>query len=83
MVNRGGCCSGPVFVPTVKLGKPDSSDIYEPFIKDEIAVYIPKKVINEENKNVTIKLRNILGYKSLVVNGILAYKEKNWQKKKY
>lgn len=83
MDNRGGCCSGPVFVPVVKLGKPDDIDIYETFVKDEITVYIPKKMDNEENQNVTIKLRNILGHKSLIVHGVLAYKEKNWGKKKY
>ena len=38
---------------------------------------------NEETENITIKLRNILGYKSLVVTGILAYKQKTWEKKKY
>lgn len=83
MVNRGGCCSGPIFVPVAKLGKPDDGDIYESFIKDEITIYVPKKIINEENKNVIIKLRNVLGIKSLIVNGILAYKEKTWEKKKY
>lgn len=83
MDNRGGCCSGPVFVPTVKLGKPASSDIYDLFVKDEITIYFPKKMSNEESKNITIKLRNILGYKSLIVNGVLAYKEKTWEKKKY
>jgi hypothetical protein len=83
MDNRGGCCSGPVYVPVVKLGKPSYIDIYDSFIKDEITVYIPKKINNEEIKDITIKLRNILGHKSLIVNGVLAYKEKNWEKKKY
>lgn len=83
MENRGGCCSGPVFVPVAKLGKPTHADIYENFMKDKITVYFPKKMINEENKDLTIKLRNILGYKSLTVTGVLAYKEKTWEKKKY
>lgn len=83
MDNRGGCCSGPVFIPIVKLGKPDSSEIYDHFVKDEITVYLPKTINNEETNNITIKLRNILGCKSLIVNGILAYKQKTWQKKKY
>ena len=38
---------------------------------------------NEETESITIKLRNILGYKSLIVRGVLAYKEKTWEKKKY
>ncbi len=83
MDNRGGCCSGPIFVPVVKLGKPDYTNMYEPFVKDEITFYVPKKRSNEETENITIKLRNILGYKSLIVNGILAYKQKTWEKKKY
>jgi hypothetical protein len=83
MDNRGGCCSGPVFVPTVKLGKPEGSDLYDIFEVDGITVYFPKKMDNEETNNITIKLRNILGHKSLVVNGILAYKENAWKKKKY
>jgi len=78
MDNMGGCCSGPVFVPVVKLGKPTDSSIYELFIKDEITVYFPKKMISEETEKITIKLRNILGRKSLIVNGILAYKERIW-----
>lgn len=83
MDNRGGCCSGPVYVPVVKLGKPDYIDIYNSFLKDEITVYVPKKMNIEEVKNITIRLRNILGYKSLIVDGLLAYKEKNWERKKY
>jgi hypothetical protein len=83
MANRGGCCSGPVFVPVVKLGKPAYSNMYDLFVKDEITFYFPKKMNNEETENITIKLRNILGYKSLIVNGILAYKQKTWEKKKY
>lgn len=83
MDNRGGCCSGPVFVPVIKLGRPEDISLYETFVKDEITVYVPKKVSNEEAENITIKLRNILGFKSLVVTGILAYKEQNWKKKKY
>lgn len=85
MVNRGGCCSGPVYVPVVKLGKPSYDNSYDLFVKDEISIYFPKKMNNEEIQNVIIKLRNILGFKSLVVNGILAYKEKTWDKgkKKY
>lgn len=83
MDNRGGCCSGPVFVPTVKLGKPSYINTYDLFVKDEITIYFPKKMSNEETKNITIKLRNILGYKSLIVTGVLAYKEKTWEKKKY
>ncbi len=83
MDNRGGCCSGPVFVPVVKLGKPDYINTYDIFVIEQITVYLPKKINNEETKNITIKLRNILGYKSLIVNGILAYKEKTWEKKKY
>lgn len=83
MDNRGGCCSGPVYVPVVKVGKPSYINMYDFFIKDEITVYVPKKMNNEETKDITIKLRNILGYKSLIVNGVLAYKEKNWEKKKY
>ena len=54
-----------------------------PFVKDEITIYLPKKALNEGTENVTIKLRNILGQKSLVVNGILAYNEEHWGKKKY
>lgn len=83
MDNRGGCCSGPVFVPIVKLGKPEYINSYDIFVKDEITVYFPKKMNNGETENVTIKLRNILGYKSLIVTGVLAYKEKTWEKKKY
>ena len=37
----------------------------------------------KKRKKVSIKLRNILGQKSLIVNGILAYKEEHWGKKKY
>ncbi|MBW9155226.1 CC/Se motif family (seleno)protein [Clostridium tagluense] len=83
MENRGGCCSGPVFVPVVKLGKPSYITMYDLFVKDEFTFYLPKKMSNEETENITIKLRNILGYKSLIVNGILAYKQKTWEKKKY
>ena len=83
MENRGGCCSGPVFVPVIKLGKPEDSDLHEKFVKEDIIVHVPKKIINDENKNAIIKLRNILGHKSLVVSGVLAYKEKTWEKKKY
>lgn len=83
MDNRGGCCSGPVYVPVVKLGKPDYMDMYDYFNKDEITIYVPKKMNNEEVKDITIRLRNILGHKSLIVDGLLAYKEKNWQRKKY
>lgn len=85
MEDRGGCCSGPVFVPVVKLGKPDYSNLYDLLVKDEITFYFPKKMSNKDTENITIKLRNILGYKSLIVNGILAYQEKTWErdKKKY
>jgi len=82
MANRGGCCSGPVYIPVVKLGKPTYSNMYAPFEKDEMTLYLPKKVINQETENVTIKLRSFLGRKSLAVNGILAYKEKTWDKDK-
>jgi len=82
MENRGGCCSGPVFVPVVKLGKPDYSNMYELLVKDEITCYFPKKMSNKETEKITIKLRNILGYKSLIVNGLLAYKEKTWEREK-
>lgn len=83
MGNRGGCCTGPVFVPEVKLGKPVYDNMYDAFAKGEIIVYLPKKMLNEETKNITIKLRNILGRKSLIVNGILAYKVEDWGRKKY
>ena len=83
MDNRGGCCSGPVFVPVIRLGEPEESENYEHFVQDGITVYVPKTIMTEENKDVKIKLRNILGHKSLIVNGVLAYKQKTWQKKKY
>jgi hypothetical protein len=83
MDNKGGCCTGPVFIPEVKIGKPVYENMYDPFVNDEITVYLPKKMLNEDTANVTIKLRNILGRKSLTVNGILAYKEEDWGKKKY
>jgi len=79
----GGCCSGPVYVPVVKLGKPNDSSMYEIFVKDDITIYFPKKMINEETENIIIKTRNVLGRKSLIVNGILAYKQKTWGPKKY
>lgn len=82
MDNRGGCCSGPVFVPVVKLGKPTYMNMYDFLVKDDITFYFPKKMNNEETEKITIKLRNILGYKSLVVDGLLAYKEKTWEKEK-
>ncbi|MGE5627980.1 MAG: CC/Se motif family (seleno)protein [Solirubrobacterales bacterium] len=83
MDNKGGCCSGPVFVPEVRLGVPEYINMYEPFIHEDITVYIPKKVINEETENISIKLRNMLGQKSLVVNGILAYKDKKYGNNKF
>ena len=85
MEDRGGCCSGPVFVPVVKLGKPDYSNMYDILVKDEITCYFPKKMNNKETENITIKVRNILGFKSLIVIGLLAYKEETWEreKKKY
>ncbi|WP_279235177.1 CC/Se motif family (seleno)protein [Acetobacterium paludosum] len=85
MTNRGGCCSGPVYLPVVKLGKPDCENMYDLIMKDNIACYLPRKAINNETKQVTIKLHNILGRKSLAVTGILAYKEDTWARsqKKY
>jgi|GEM_PF-1049525 len=83
MDNKGGCCTGPVFVPEVKLGKPEYVNMYDSFVKEDITVYLPKKALNGDTENVSIKLRNILGRKSLIVNGILAYKEEHWGKKKY
>lgn len=83
MVNRGGCCSGPVFIPVVKLGKPSYEKGYDFWVKDKITLFLPKNVSNEKPENIIIKLRNILGHKSLLVNGILAYKQKTYEKKKY
>ncbi len=83
MANRGGCCSGPIFIPVVKLGKPYYDKGYDFFIKDEITVYIPKNGNNEKTEDVIIKLRNILGRKSLLVKGILAYKQKTYRKKEF
>ena len=85
MEDRGGCCTGPVFVPVVKLGKPDYITMFDLLVKDEITFYVPKKMSNKETENISIKLRNILGHKSLIVSGILAYQEKTWEreKKKY
>nr|WP_320026133.1 CC/Se motif family (seleno)protein [uncultured Acetobacterium sp.] len=82
MDNRGGCCSGPIYVPTVKLGKPTYDAMYDRFEQNDIACYLPKKMLNEETPDITIKLRNFLGRKSLSVNGLLAYKEDGYKKKK-
>ena len=59
--------------------------MYDLLVKDEITIHFPKKMSNKETENITIKLRNILGHKSLIVKGILAYQEKTWEreKKKY
>jgi len=83
MENRGGCCSGPVYIPVVKLGKPDFGNTYDLYMQDKIAFYLPKNVKKEEVKKITIKLKNFLGRKSLSVNGLLAYKESTWTGKKY
>lgn len=83
MANRGGCCSGPVYIPVVKLGKPTYDNSYEPFEQDEVLLYLPKKVINGDTKKVSIKVRNIFGNKSLSVGGILGYKEGGYKKKKF
>jgi len=83
MANSGGCCSGPIFIPVVKLGKPDYMASYETFEKDGITYYIPKRTVDGDVDNVTIKLRNILGKKSLVVEGILAYKKGGYGKKEF
>ena len=83
MDNRGGCCSGPVFVPVVKLGKPVFNNEYDSFEVDGIIIYVPKKFVSDDAGNITIKLRSILGQKSLIVNGILAYKEHEYGKKKF
>lgn len=82
MDNKGGCCSGPVYVPEVRMGIPKYLSMYDSFTEDEIVVYIPKKVLGEDAKDITIKVRNILGQKSLIVNGILAYKDKVYGNKK-
>ncbi|HEY5537909.1 MAG TPA: CC/Se motif family (seleno)protein [Acetobacterium sp.] len=75
MDNRGGCCTeGAVYVPIIKLGKPANSGLYDLFKVDDITFYFPKKINNAENENITIKLRNILGHKSLVVSGLLGFK---------
>ncbi|WPC39833.1 CC/Se motif family (seleno)protein [Clostridium sp. JS66] len=83
MVNRGACCSGNVFIPVVRLGKPSYEERYNFFVKDEITLYVPKNVNNQNIENIIIKVRNILGHKSLLVNGILAYKQKTYERKKY
>lgn len=82
MDNRGGCCSGPIYVPIVKLGKPTYFSMYDRFEQNDIACYLPKKMLNEETPDITIKLRNFLGRKSLSVSGLLAYKEDGYKKKK-
>jgi len=83
MENRGGCCSGPIFIPVVKLGKPEYQNSYDCFEKDGIMCYIPKKIQGEGTEKVTIKLRNVLGRKSLAVDGILAYKKGGYGKKEF
>jgi hypothetical protein len=83
MDNRGGCCSGPIFIPVVKLGKPEYQNSYDSFEKDEIICHIPKKIQGEGTEKVTIKLRNVLGRKSLAVDGILAYKKGGYGKKEF
>jgi hypothetical protein len=83
MENRGGCCSGPIFVPVVKIGKPEYISSFDSFEKDGITCHIPKKAMSGEIENVTIKLRNVLGRKSLAVDGILAYKKGGYGKKEF
>jgi len=72
--DRGGCCAGDIYVPIVKLGKPAGIDSYDLILVDDIGFYFPKKINNAENENITIKLRNILGNKSLIVKGLLGFK---------
>lgn len=83
MDNRGGCCSGPIFVPVVKLGRPESTNSYDAYDIDGITCYIPHKAMCGEIENVTIKLKNVLGRKSLAVDGILAYKKGGYGKKEF
>jgi len=83
MDNRGGCCSGPIFVPVVKLGKPEYTSYYDSYEKEGITCYIPQKARSGEIENVTIKLKNVLGRKSLAVDGILAYKKGGYGKKEF
>ncbi len=83
MDNKGGCCSGPVYVPEVKLGVPEYINMYEPFMQDDITVYLPKAALTEETKDITIKLKNFLGQKSLQATGILAYKQKHYGNNKF
>ena len=83
MDNRGGCCSGPIYVPVVKLGKPTYDAMYDRFMQNDITCYLPKKMLNEETPKITIKLRSFLGRKSLAVSGLLAYKEDGYKKKKF
>lgn len=83
MANQGGCCSGPIYVPVVKLGKPTYGNMYDLFMQNDISCYLPKKMLNEKTPDITIKLRNVLGRKSLSVKGLLAYKEDGYKKKKF
>jgi hypothetical protein len=83
MENRGGCCSGPIYVPVVKIGKPEYTSSFDSFEKAGITCYIPKKAMSGKIENVTIKLRNVLGRKSLTVDGILAYKKGGYGKKEF
>jgi len=70
-------------MPVVKLGKPEYTASYETFEKEGVTYYIPKTTVDGDVDNVTLKLRNVLGVKSLVVEGILAYKKGGYGKKEF
>ena len=74
MENQGGCCAGDIHIPVIRLGAPTNINVYKEYLLDNISVYFPKKLNNVENEHIVIKLRNILGKKSLVVSGLLGCK---------
>lgn len=61
------CCFDLQECPVVRFGKPQDAVKYEEKIIDEMTVWVPRKISEEEKLQITVS--KFLGFKRLVVEG--------------
>ena len=62
----GGCCVPYQPEPIVRFGKPHNQDQYRQETIDDLTIFIPHKLPEEE---LVITMNSFLGYKRLVIEG--------------